>query len=219
MGQDPPPTGNIRIGDSERDAVVAVLQKAAEDGRLSMAELDDRLGAALQAKTYADLDPLVADLPVELPSRTLSSSRPRAQRPPSAGLSPRGSPPSRRRNEQREAPGCMDYSAFHRHQPGIGVGKAQLSGGDARCAADRDQGDRWSRVDRARAAGRLGRGRGPTLQGLGFEVGEGSPGTGSRQAVTDVLRLARHGRLKVRPPNRFDQRGIAGETDHRELGR
>ena len=74
MAQDPSPAGNIRIGHRERDAVAAVLQEAAGDGRLSMAELDDRLEAALQAKTYADLDPLVADLSVELPSRTLSST-------------------------------------------------------------------------------------------------------------------------------------------------
>ena len=43
--------------------------------------------AALQAKTYTDLDPLVADLSVELPLQTLSRSWPRAQGPPSAGYS------------------------------------------------------------------------------------------------------------------------------------
>ena len=87
MGQDPSLAGNIRIGNRERDAVAAVLQEAAGDGRLSMAELDDRLDAALQAKTYGDLDPLVADLSVELPSHALSSGRPRAQGPPSPGYS------------------------------------------------------------------------------------------------------------------------------------
>src|SRR4029450_10160368 len=103
MGQDPSPAGNIRIGDRERDAVAAVLQEAAGDGRLSMAELDgrvaaalpgaagngrlgvaelaDRLAAAFQAKTYADLDPLVADLSVELPSHSLSSGRAAAPGP------------------------------------------------------------------------------------------------------------------------------------------
>ena len=89
MGQDPSPAGNIRIGYRERDAVAAVLQEAAGDGRLSMAELDDRLDDALHAKTYADLDPLVADLSVELPSHALNSSRPRAQGPPLAGYSAR----------------------------------------------------------------------------------------------------------------------------------
>ena len=87
MAQDLPPAANIRVGHRERDAVVAALQEAAGDGRLSMAELDDRLDAALQAKTYADLDVLVADLSVELPSRALTSALPQAQRPPSAGYS------------------------------------------------------------------------------------------------------------------------------------
>ena len=87
MAQDLPPAANIRVGHSERDAVVAALQEAAADGRLSMAELDDRLDAALQARTYADLDVLVADLSVELPSRALTSALPQAQRPPSAGYS------------------------------------------------------------------------------------------------------------------------------------
>ena len=64
-----------------------MLQEAAGDGRLSMDELDDRLEAALQAKTYADLDPLVADLSVDLPSRTLSVGRSRVQAPQSAGYS------------------------------------------------------------------------------------------------------------------------------------
>ena len=128
MTQDPSPAGNIRIGHRERDAVAEVLQEAAGDGRLSMAELDDRPQAALQAKTYADLDPLVADLSVELPSRTLSSDRP--QRAASAGgrLLPRGSTPSRRRYEQRKTPRGVDRATVHPDQPRSGFGEAQLSG-------------------------------------------------------------------------------------------
>src|SRR6187200_2367623 len=87
MAQDPHPAVNIRIGHREREAVTAILQEAAADGRLSMDELDDRLDAALQAKTYGELDPLVADLSVELPSRALISGQTRAQGPPSAGYS------------------------------------------------------------------------------------------------------------------------------------
>lgn len=75
--------GHLRIGHAERDAAVAVLQDAASDGRLSMAELEERVEAALSAKTYADLDVLVADLSVELPWRRRSS-----------GLAPRNSPTS-----------------------------------------------------------------------------------------------------------------------------
>jgi hypothetical protein len=88
MAQDPPSTGagGIRIGHRERDAVAAVLQEAAADGRLSMAELDERLDVALQAKTHADLDPLVADLSVELPSQQ-NGVQSQAQRPRSVGYS------------------------------------------------------------------------------------------------------------------------------------
>jgi DUF1707 SHOCT-like domain len=87
MAQDLPPTVNVRVGHRERDAVAAVLQEAAGDGRLSLAELDTRLEAALEAKTYADLDPLVADLSVELPSQTLTDGQPQGQAPPAAGFS------------------------------------------------------------------------------------------------------------------------------------
>src|SRR4051794_15315331 len=86
MAEDLPAAASIRIGDRERDAVVAVLQQAGADGRLGMEELDDRLAAALRARTYADLDPLVADLSVELPSQAVSGGRP-AQGPPSPGYS------------------------------------------------------------------------------------------------------------------------------------
>ena len=55
MAQDPPPRA-LRIEDREREAVVAVLQQAAADGRLSMAELDSRPEVAMRARTYADLN-------------------------------------------------------------------------------------------------------------------------------------------------------------------
>ena len=62
MSQDPSAARNLRVGHSERDAVAAILQDAAAEGRLRLEELDERLDAALRAKTYADLDPLTADL-------------------------------------------------------------------------------------------------------------------------------------------------------------
>jgi hypothetical protein len=87
MAQDPAPRGNIRIGYRERDAVAALLQEAAADGRLDMDELDERLSVALQAKTYAELDPLVADLSVELPWQSQALVRPPVQGPPPPGYS------------------------------------------------------------------------------------------------------------------------------------
>ena len=70
MSQDAFPAGHVRVGHAERDAVAAILQEAAADGRLGMDELDERLDAALQAKTYADLEHLVVDLTEVLPWQT-----------------------------------------------------------------------------------------------------------------------------------------------------
>lgn len=64
----------IRIGHAERDAVTEVLRDAAAEGRIDMDELEDRLERALQARTFADLDPLVADLPVPRPSQSMGSA-------------------------------------------------------------------------------------------------------------------------------------------------
>lgn len=55
--------GELRVSHAEREAVVARLNEAAAEGRIDLAELDERLEQALTAKTYADLAPLTADLP------------------------------------------------------------------------------------------------------------------------------------------------------------
>jgi hypothetical protein len=47
---------------ADRDRVVDVLRTAAGDGRLTADELDQRLEAALTARTLADLEPLLAGL-------------------------------------------------------------------------------------------------------------------------------------------------------------
>lgn len=124
MVQDPASPGNIRIGHPERDGVIAVLQEAAADGRLSIAELEDRLDAAMRAKTYADLDPLVADLSVQTAIAD-AEQRPATAIPATvAWLLPRGSTPSGG-HEQREAPRGVDGAAVHRSQPGPGFGQAR----------------------------------------------------------------------------------------------
>jgi hypothetical protein len=53
----------IRASDSERDQVVALLQGHFTDGRLTQAELEERVGAALVARTRDQLGALTADLP------------------------------------------------------------------------------------------------------------------------------------------------------------
>jgi hypothetical protein len=56
--------GKIRAADADRDHVVELLNTAYSEGRLSKDEYDGRLGSALSARTYADLDQVLTDLPV-----------------------------------------------------------------------------------------------------------------------------------------------------------
>jgi Domain of unknown function (DUF1707)/Domain of unknown function (DUF4190) len=55
--------GRMRASDTDRDRVVELLNAAYSEGRLSKDEYDGRLDSALSARTYADLDQIVADLP------------------------------------------------------------------------------------------------------------------------------------------------------------
>jgi hypothetical protein len=62
----PPPSSGrpeLRASHEDREAAVDALAVAAGDGRLSPEELDERLEAALSAKTCAELAILTADLP------------------------------------------------------------------------------------------------------------------------------------------------------------
>jgi len=55
--------GKMRAADADRERVVERLNIAYSEGRLSKDEHDGRLENALSARTYADLDQLVTDLP------------------------------------------------------------------------------------------------------------------------------------------------------------
>lgn len=55
--------GGLRASHDDRDRTVEVLRVAAGDGRITAEELDDRVGAALTARTYGELAALVSDLP------------------------------------------------------------------------------------------------------------------------------------------------------------
>ena len=57
----------IRASDRERDAATHRLQEAFAEGRLDDAEFDVRMRSALSARTRADLDGLLADLPAAGP--------------------------------------------------------------------------------------------------------------------------------------------------------
>ena len=62
-GAEPAKPGQLRASHEDRDRVVEILRVAAGDGRLTAEELDERLEAALTARTYADLAVLTTDLP------------------------------------------------------------------------------------------------------------------------------------------------------------
>ena len=55
--------GQMRAADADRDRAVSFLTTAYTEGRLGKDEYDARLETALSARTYADLDQVVTDLP------------------------------------------------------------------------------------------------------------------------------------------------------------
>src|SRR5947207_15990040 len=60
---------SLRASDADREQIAERLRKAAAEGRLRTEELEHRLGAAFSARTYGELEPLVADLPREVATR------------------------------------------------------------------------------------------------------------------------------------------------------
>jgi DUF1707 SHOCT-like domain len=63
-----PDRAGMRISDDDRHRVAEILREAAGEGRLDIAELDERLEATYAARTYADLVPITQDLPVQASS-------------------------------------------------------------------------------------------------------------------------------------------------------
>lgn len=81
MSNLPEPAGqrHLRVSNADREQAAEVLRMAAGDGRLTLAELDERLSAAYAAKTYADLESVTSDLPgpgVPAPMATASGGFP-----------------------------------------------------------------------------------------------------------------------------------------------
>lgn len=74
----------LRASDSDREKVAKILHDAMAEGRLTLAELDERLQAAYAAKTLADLVPLTEDLPVLGVQYTIGA--PGRQQPAGSGL-------------------------------------------------------------------------------------------------------------------------------------
>ncbi|MEV4020430.1 DUF1707 domain-containing protein [Nonomuraea angiospora] len=62
MPADPPSSPALRASDADRDRVIDLLRVAVADGRLDPVEFDERLDAALAARTIDGLAPLTSDL-------------------------------------------------------------------------------------------------------------------------------------------------------------
>lgn len=68
MGETPggeEPAQGMRASDAERDATIERLSAATGDGRLTLDEFSQRMEQASSARTRAELDALVADLPAD----------------------------------------------------------------------------------------------------------------------------------------------------------
>jgi hypothetical protein len=74
----------IRVSDADRDRVAAQLRDHFAEGRLTQDELDERVSATLNAKTFGDLRPIMADLPGPGPAPVLppAGQRPQWATPP-----------------------------------------------------------------------------------------------------------------------------------------
>jgi hypothetical protein len=80
--------GRWRASHADREQVVGALQAAFVQGRLTADELDERVGQALAARTYAQLTALTTDLPAD----------PAPARPPAPARQPTPAPARRPQN-------------------------------------------------------------------------------------------------------------------------
>jgi hypothetical protein len=65
---DVPRVPRVRVSDAERAATVTRLQHALVEGRLDLAETDERVTAAFAARHDSDLQLLLSDLPPQVPT-------------------------------------------------------------------------------------------------------------------------------------------------------
>ncbi|NGN66804.1 DUF1707 domain-containing protein [Streptomyces sp. A7024] len=70
----------LRASDADRDRVAGILRDAMAEGRLGMEEFEERLEETYKARTYAELEPLTRDLPVQ----TATDRAPAAEPAPGA---------------------------------------------------------------------------------------------------------------------------------------
>ncbi|MDG4826343.1 DUF1707 domain-containing protein [Asanoa sp. WMMD1127] len=63
MSGEPPSQRDMRMSDADRESVLARLNTAVSEGRLTMAEFEERVDGVLASRTFGDVEPFVADLP------------------------------------------------------------------------------------------------------------------------------------------------------------
>ncbi|WP_051024834.1 MULTISPECIES: DUF1707 domain-containing protein [Nocardia] len=54
---------HVRASDADREEIVERLRSAMNEGRLNLAEFDDRVQQVYAARTYGELSPILSDLP------------------------------------------------------------------------------------------------------------------------------------------------------------
>jgi hypothetical protein len=95
---------HLRASDADRERVAAALREHCAVGRLTMAELDERLGQAYSARTLGDLAAVTHDLPeiepeLPVPARDRSTAEHHLPaQPPPAQLSAQDGPISLRQS-------------------------------------------------------------------------------------------------------------------------
>jgi hypothetical protein len=81
-------SGELRIGDRERREIDDRLRAAHDAGMLTLVEYDERAKAAYGARFRSELEPLVADLPVDTPEPPRPASQPAPDERPTTAVEP-----------------------------------------------------------------------------------------------------------------------------------
>ena len=98
------PSGGLRVSDADRNRVIAELSEHFEAGRLTVEELEDRTGRALQARTAGELAGLFTDLPRRQAAMTGTAPAPARTGSP-------GPPGCRRRRSPSSPSSCWPASS------------------------------------------------------------------------------------------------------------
>ena len=88
FGWDPAFGADLRASDADRDVAADILCAAVADGRLTLAELNERLEETLSARTLRELARLISDLPgprSAQPQPAVPAASPSARPQPPAG--------------------------------------------------------------------------------------------------------------------------------------